>query len=382
MSRLSTDPEVIVVGLGSMGSAAALQLARRGVRVVGVDRFAPPHGRGAHSGGTRILRTAYMEGAQYVGLARAAFDRWEALEKDSGESLLSRTGALTIGERGTRVVDGVLATVLAEDLDHEVLDAAEVHRRFGVFTPTATEIAIFEEAAGLVRPEAAITAQLRLAAQAGAELRTGVTVEQWAATGTGVTVWTSDGRIDAERLVLAPGAWASQLVGLPVDLRVERRVQHYWRPAGDGAAFGLGRLPVWMWATGTSMAYGLPDVGAGAKSALHHPLDGDDPADPDVGVGPARPDEADELRTWLDGRLPALAAGEWLGAVPCLYTLTQDEHFVLSLHPEHPNVAIGCGFSGHGFKFVPVIGEILADLVLTGTTPHRIDTFDPARLGA
>jgi sarcosine oxidase len=368
--------DVIVVGLGSMGASAAYHLASRGLRVVGADRFVPPHERGAHSGGSRIIRMAYMEGADYVPLVRRSYELWRDVEEAAGDALLTRTGGLMLGRPDSATVTGSRAAAAAHGLAHELLDASEVRRRFPAFTPADDEVALYEEVAGLLRPERAIAAYLRLAEAAGAVLHTGVGVDGWKADADGVTVTTHDGELHADRLVLAAGAWAPALARLRIALRVQRRVQHYWYPA-DPAAFEAGVFPIWIWEYEPGRAaYGVPVVEGAAKAALHH---GDEPVDADIGASPVRMEEARAMRTWLAARLPGLAAGRWLGAKPCLYTLTPDEHFVLGLHPEYPNVAVACGFSGHGFKFTPAVGEILADLVMQGATPHHIGLFDPAR---
>ncbi len=370
-------PEVIVVGFGTMGAAAAYELAGRGVRVLGLDRFAPPHDRGAHAGGSRIVRMAYMEGPAYVPLVKAALGRWRELEAATGDSLLEQTGGLMLGRLDSFAVGGALATARAQTLPHELLDADEVRRRFPMFVPADDEVGLFEAIAGLLRPEAAIATLLREARARGADLRPGIAVRGWQAGPGGVTVHTDEGdELHADRLVLAPGAWAPDLVRLSIPLRVQRRVQHYWRGA-DPDLFEKGRLPVWIWSYGPGeTAYGLPAVDGRVKAALHH---GSEPVDPDRGAAPARVDEVDEMRDWLATRIPSLAAGGWLGSKPCIYTLTPDEHFVIGRHPEHAEVVIACGFSGHGFKFAPVVGEILADLTLGGQTRHDIALFDPAR---
>jgi len=375
-------PDVIVVGLGSMGAATAYQLASRGVRVLGLDRFTPPHGRGAHAGGSRIIRLAYAEGAEYVPLVRRAYELWAAVQESAGVELITRTGGLMIGPLDGSIVGGALASARTHDLAHEVWEPDEVHRRFPAFTLAGGDVGLYEEVAGLLRPEAAIGAYLHVAQQAGAELRYGVPVTGWRASADGVSVDTPDGTITAGRLVVCPGAWAPELLAdLAIPLVVHRRIQHYWSP--PSADYTLGRMPIWIWDYGPgTAAYGLPATGTGAdatrgvKAALHH---GIDPADPDAGAADATSAEVDAMRTWLSTRIPALAAAEWLGAKPCLYTLTPDEHFVLGRHPMYDTVAVAGGFSGHGFKFVPVVGEILADLVTTGSTPHPIDLFAPDR---
>jgi sarcosine oxidase len=269
-------------------------------------------------------------------------------------------------------VAGALATARALGLAHEVLDAAEVHRRFPAFTPADDEVAIFDEATGLLRPERAIAVHLLRARAAGADLRTGVAVRDWKATADGVTVTTADGEVQADRLVLAAGSWSPGLTGLTVPMRVERRVQLYWQ----ADRHGIGELPVWIWESGSRMAYGLPTVDGATKAAFH---DGADEVDPDADPIAATGAEVETMRAWLRGRLPGLATAPSMESKPCLYTLTPDSHFVLGPHPEHPRVIVACGFSGHGFKFAPVVGEIVTDLITKGTTAHAIELFDPGR---
>ncbi|HET6215046.1 MAG TPA: N-methyl-L-tryptophan oxidase [Micromonosporaceae bacterium] len=381
-------PDVIVLGLGTMGAATAYQLAARGARVLGLDRFVPPHARGAHAGGSRIIRMAYAEGADYVPLVRRAYELWRSVQEAAEVSLLTTTGGLNLGRPTGALVAGALASARAYGLAHEVLDAAEVRRRFPAFTPDESDVALYEEVAGLVRPELAIAAQLRLAERAGADLRYGVPVAGWQATADAVSVQTPDGPVSAGRLVICPGAWAPELLAdLGVPMVVQRRVQHYWQPQGE--EYAVGRFPVWMWEDAAGVtAYGLPApdsddpndaVRHGVKGAFHV---ADDPADPNAGAGEATPAEVATIRAWLANRLPGIANSAWLGGKPCLYTLTPDEHFVLGRHPRYGNVSVAAGFSGHGFKFAPVVGEILADLALRGDTAHPIDLFNPSRFAA
>jgi sarcosine oxidase len=383
-------PDVIVVGLGSMGAAAAYYLAERGVRVLGIDRFTPPHGRGAHAGGSRIIRLAYAEGAAYVPLLRRAYELWSGVEAAGGVRLLTRTGGLMLGRPDSDLVAGALESARVYGLGHELLDAAEIRRRHPAFAPADDEVGVYEEVAGVVRPEAATDALLRMAAQAGADLRYGTAVTGWHPTATGVEVRTVDGPLAADRLVLCPGGWAPRLAAdLGVPFRVERRVQHYWAPPGP--EFGSDRCPAWIWVGSGATAYGAPALdpppgdplatgpaagGPVVKAAFHT---GDEPADAEAGAAPVSPGEQRHLRDWLSDRLPALAAGRWLGGKPCLCTLTPDGHFVVGRHPRHEAVTVAVGFSGHGFKFVPVIGEVLADLAERGATDHPVGPFAPGR---
>jgi len=369
-----------------MGSATVEALGRRGVRVIGLDRWAPPHERGAHAGGSRIIRLAYAEGEVYVPLLRTAYELWDALQRRAQRRLRTPSGVLTVGPRDWPVVSGVLASARAHDLELAELDPAEAADRFPQFHLADGEVALFDPAGGMLDPEGAIDACLSLAEVAGATLKVDVAVTGWRATASGVTVQTTAGDLTGDRLVLCPGAGAPALLAdLEVPWRVERRLQHFWRPAGDPAAFDARRFPAWMWEfTPGALAYGLPwqHPPGGVKAAFHQANAGptaSDPADVDTGAAPASPEEALPVRDCLRTRLPVIAAGDWLGGSGCLYTLTPDEHFVLGRHPAHANVAVAAGFSGHGFKFLPVVGEILADLAIDGTTRHPIDPFAPDR---
>jgi len=356
--------DVIVVGLGTMGSAAAEGLARRGATVIGLDRWAPPHEHGAHSGGTRIMRLAYAEGASYVPLIRRSWELWGELQSRAGQRLLTPHEAVTIGRPDGALLGGVLETVRAHGLDHVTLDRDGLAKRYPQFRPADDEVAVVDPAGATIYPEAAIDTCLSLAEVAGARLDVDVQVTGWRATASGVTVTTSAGEVSGDKLVICAGNGAPELLrDLEVPWRVERRLQHYWRPHTES------RFPAWMWNSGAGVtAYGLPwqDPPGGVKAAFHHPTRG----------------EQAEVRAWLADRIPEVAEGDWLGATPCWYTLTPDEHFILGLHPAHENVVVGAGFSGHGFKFMPVIGEILADLALTGQTVHNLTLFAPGRFAA
>jgi sarcosine oxidase len=362
--------DVVVAGLGGYGSATAAHLARRGLRTLGLDPRPPAHAEGASHGETRIVRQAYFEGPTYVPLLTRTYELWDELTDESGEPLLHRTGGIYLGLPHTRVFRGSLASAQSWGLEHEVLTSAEVHARFPALRPPAEVMGLWEPHAGTVRPESAVLAQLRRAAAAGAELRHDEAVTGWTADGDGVRVTTSRGSYQAGSLVLAPGRWTAELLGgLDLPLVVERRVQHWFAPPSV-EPFLPGQLPVWIWdrADGTSM-YGAPsqDGTGDVKAAVH--------------LSTQRPPDAwsaAEIATTLAEVLPELGARQTRSA-ECWYTLTPDEHFVVGPHPASPRVLLACGFSGHGFKFTPVLGEALADLVADGTTRHDLATFDPLR---
>ena len=365
--------DVVVAGLGGFGSAAAAHLAARGLRTLGLDPRPGAHAEGSSHGETRIVRQAYFEGAAYVPLLLRAYELWADLTDETGQPLLRPTGGLFLGRADTRVFRGSLETAQHWGLEHEVLDAAELYARFPALRPAPEVQGLWEQAAGTVRPESAVSAQLRRAAAAGAELRHDEAVTGWRSSGSGVRVATSRGSYDAGTLVLAPGKWAPSLMeGLALPLRVERRVQHWFAPPSV-ADYLPGRLPVWIWdrADGTSM-YGAPSQGAAGdvKAAIHFST-----------VRPADAWTVPELAELLAELMPALGARQ-VREAECWYTLTPDENFVVGPHPGAPRVLLACGFSGHGFKFTPVLGEVLADLVADGSSRFDLSTLDPRRFTA
>lgn len=378
--------DVIVVGLGGMGSAAADQLASRGARVLGLERFGSAHPHGCSHGGSQIIRQTHFEDPGCVPLLQRAARLWDDLEKRSGAAVRTRTGGLVLGRADSAAVRGSRTSAEQWGIPHELLTAAEVRRRFPTLAPAADEVALFEPAAGFLRPERAVSAHRDLAGRAGAELHFHEPVLDWTAApgGSGVRVRTGVADYTAERLVVCPGAWAPTLLAeLGVPMRVERQVQFWFEPVHGIGPFLPDRHPVYLWADepGT-LIYGLPALDGpdgGAKVAYVRRSGGEcAPETIDRAVHDA---EICEIQDHVAGRLPQLA-GRFLRATTCLHTTTPDENFVVAPHPAHQQVTVACGFSGHGFAFVPVVGEILADLTLDGRTEHPIHPFDPRRLAA
>ena len=373
--------DAIVVGLGGMGSAAACHLAARGRKVLGLERHAPAHDRGSSHGESRIIRQAYFEGAEYVPLLFRAYELWENLEKETGEDLMTLCGGLFLGPEDGELVSGSVASADEHGLPYEILDSPELKRRFPVFEPGPDAVAIFEKRAGFLRPERTVRAHLDRASSLGAELRFGERVLSWEATDAGVRVRTEGGVYEAGRLVVAAGAWAGELLsdlGLP--LEVTRQILFWFRPRGGVEAFAPERLPIWIYEPDDgNMFYSFPAVdGADTVKAAFFRADGT-PADPNTIDREVHDDEVDFIRGYLGRHVPAMD-GELVAARTCMYTNTPDQHFVVSTHPDHPQVAVAAGFSGHGYKFCSVIGEILADLALDGVTRHPVDLFSPSRL--
>lgn len=370
--------DVIVLGLGAMGSAAAYHLAARGKRVLGLEKFGAAHDRGSSHGESRIIRQAYHEDANYVPLVRRAYELWERLERDAGVDVLRKTGGLMIGPAGSGVVEGAIQSAVQHGLAHEVLDAKELRARFPLLRPRANETAMYEAVAGYLRPEVAIQAHLGLAEKLGADLHFYEPVEAWAAgaSGDGVTVRTARGCYQASRLVVAPGAWAAEVLeDMRLSFQVQRRVMCWFEPVTQ-----VGELPIYLWdVDGERVFYGFPQMGPGqgAKAAMHS--GGEDCTAESVNREILDADVA-EVRRCLAEFIPALN-GPLLRAATCLYTLTPDEHFVVARHPVYPQVSVAAGFSGHGFKFSSVMGEVLADLAVEGCTRHPIGFLAPERFG-
>ncbi len=367
--------DVIVVGLGAMGAAAARALSRRGLSVLGLDRFAPPHARGSSHGDSRIIREAYFEDPSYVPLVQRSYLLWEELEREGGESLLTRTGGLMIGPRDGVLVAGALRSAERHALPHEVLDAAAISARVPAFRPRADWIGVFEPNDGVLRPEAGIAAMLAVARRHGAVLRTHEPARSWRADGRGVSVTTARGTYRAERCVLAAGPWMPRLVP-ELPLTVARQVLFWFETVGVRTAHDAGVCPISIWEYGEGrMFYGFPRSAKGVKVALHH---GGSPADPDRLDREVRPDEVAEARRLLQEYMP-FASGPLNETAVCMYTNTPDEHFVIDRHPAHPQALIVSACSGHGFKFAPVVGEAVADLLVEGRTRHDLGRFGARR---
>jgi sarcosine oxidase len=372
--------DVVVVGLGAMGSAAVCALARRGVRVVGLEQFSPGHAFGSSHGKTRIIRLGYFEHPSYVPLARAAFGLWRELEAKTGERLLTVTGIVEIGRPDSTLVAGTLQASRQHALPHEVLDAGAIMRRFPAFRVPQDFIAVHQPDAGFVAAEPAIHAQLRLARDAGATIRAEERVAAIEPTATGVRVVTAGGTIEAGQAIVAAGSFLPALLpDLPARLTVTRQALAWFAPC-QPSVFDPGRFPVFMLENDAGIFYGFPPQvpGGPVKFAKHHhDREAIDPLQPTRGFGAG--DEA-TLRAALATHLPA-ADGELVEAATCRYTMTDDGDFIIDRLPAAPQIVVASPCSGHGFKFAPVIGDILADLVVNGQTRHDISRFSFGRFG-
>lgn len=374
-----TSYDAIVLGLGGVGSAALYHLARRGARAVGIDRFAIGHDRGSSHGQTRIIRQAYFEHPNYVPLVQRSYRLWQELQELSGQQLFHPVGLLQVGPANGEVIRGVRASAEQHDLTIEQLTADEVCQRWPQFrVPDPAMCGIHEPTAGYLEVEACVQAHVDAAVRCGAELIVGEGAREWRVQQGHVTVWTNTQRITADRLIIAAGAWAADMLrdlGLP--LHVLRKSLFWFRPR-QMPEFGQG-FPCFLFETGEGEFYGFPALEPyGLKIAEH--TGGQIVSDPlhvsrEVNLG-----DQQRIEAFAAHCIPTLERAITRHAV-CLYTMSPDRHFMIDTHPDYANVVFAAGLSGHGFKFTPVLGEALVELALQGATSQPIDFLRWPRRG-
>ena len=369
---------VIVVGLGAMGGATAFHLARRGQRVLGLERFERGHDRGSSHGESRIIREIYFEHPLYVPIVRRAYELWQELEREAGEHLLTNTGGLMIGPKTGTLVSGVLESAAAHEIPHDVLSAAELRARYPGFDASDDTVAVVDARAGYLDADACVRAHHVLAERHGAELHFEERVASWQSDGDSVHVETRRGRYSARQLVISAGPWAKTLLpDLDLPLSVERQVLVWFEPTTHAEWYSPARCPIYLWEySAGQLGYGFPRLAQGVKAAVFH--DGDIVSDPDAISRSVLPDEIEGVRDALRHILPGVATGDLRGAKVCPFTNTPDTHFLIDFHPSFSNVLISSPCSGHGFKFASAIGELQADLLMDGR--GRFDVA-PFRLG-
>jgi len=366
--------DVIVIGVGSMGSATCYELARRGLKVLGLERFTVPNEMGSHSGQSRIIRKAYFEHPDYVPLVERAYTGWAALETASGMSLYNKTGLFYAGHPDSILLKGVADSARLYNLKLEQLDLEDIQSRFPAYALQEGYTGLFEPEAGFIVPELAITTLVREATKLGAEIRQREQVTSWTSDNSGVSVTASGGTFHAGKLVITAGPWAGDLIPeIKSKLRVTRQIVAWFSPTVP-AQFTAEKFPCWLVdqkETG-SVFYGFPMLPPerfggpyGLKLGLHNPGES---SHPDQVNRTVLPGEFDQFRKDAERFLPG-ATDKLLSMKVCLYTYSPDEHFIIDKLPGHADrVTIAAGFSGHGFKFLPVMGEVLADLSTEGRT--------------
>jgi sarcosine oxidase len=363
--------DAIVVGLGAMGSAAAYHLATSGTRVLGLDRFRPPHEMGSSHGQTRIIREAYFEHPVYVPIVQRAYELWAELERESGEKLFVRTGGLMVGPPRGAVVRGARHSAELHELPHENLTAREIHERFPALKPAAGMEGVLEPRAGILFPEQCIAAHLKLAEHSGARLRFDEEVLCWEPAGAGVRVRTKTAEYRASQLVISAGSWLRQLApDLDLALAVERQTLFWYAPR-EPEIWSPEHCPIHLWEYREARYfYGFPDLGNGVKLARHHE---GEVVDPDTVSRKASLREADNLRRTTRRFVAPL--GPCVHRTVCLYTNTADGHFLIDRHPAYSQVLLVSPCSGHGFKFSAAIGEIVSDLVRLDRSRYDLSLF-------
>lgn len=363
--------DVIVLGVGGFGSSACYHAARRGASVLGLEQFTPAHDRGSSHGETRIIRQAYFEHADYVPLLIRAYELWDDLERQTGRKLFYRVGLMISGRPDGAAVRGTRLAAIQHNLPLESVTAGDAERRFPAFRIPDDHDVVFEANAGYLKVEDCTNAHIDLAERYGADLRFQTPVTSWESDGRTITVRTDREEFTGKQLVLAAGAWSSRcLGGLNVPLTVIRKYIA-WFPVRPEHRALIQQSPTFFYELGPRQFYGFPSIdGMALKMAEHTGGDPvDDPSSIDRGQSPA---DVAPLSNFLRHAIPGVDPTPARHSV-CMYTRTPDLHFVVDRHPRFENVVIACGFSGHGYKFTSVLGEVLADLALEGRTSAPID---------
>ena len=376
--------DVIVVGLGTAGASTCMELARRGDAVLGLDAFSPPHRRGSHHGESRSIRKAYMEGTAYVPMAFRSWELWRKLEQQAGTTLLVKTENLTIGPQNCPAVSGFLKSARAYDIPHELMTASAVRSRWPQLAVPESFVAGLEIDAGILYPEPAVRTFLEEAQRFGAVLNVNEPLLRWDEQRSHIRVMTPSGMYEGGRLLLAAGAHNQRLMPNADDTLSIKRVPVFWAsPPGNGS-YNLGSFPVNFWQIphtgenhpGYSELYALPCMkdGGMVKVAPHNELSD---IDPSKTAHPATEAEITRIRGFIAQFIPELNA-QHIFMESCLYTLTPDRHFWLGPLPGYQRVFIAA-LSGHGFKFAPVLGEILSDMLEGRNSPYDLNMFHPDR---
>ncbi|MCA9140833.1 MAG: N-methyl-L-tryptophan oxidase [Planctomycetales bacterium] len=357
--------DAIVIGLGGAGSAAAYHLARSGCRVLGIDQYPAVHPFGSSHGKTRIIRQAYFEDVAYVPLLRRAYELWNQLEQSSEQKLYHRTGLIELGPANGVVIPGVLRSAAEHGLEVQQLSIAEVQRRWPGIVGREDWLAVIEQNAGYLNVEACVRSHLQQAELASATLRHAQAVRSWRVDGNAVTVTTDHGVECAGRLVIAGGPWSASLLGpIGVPLQVLRKHQYWYSPEQSGYRQSDG-FPCFFHETPNGYYYGFPSIDdAGVKVARHS--GGTKIAGPTL-EGGVDDEDRSLVERFVDNYLPGVGS-RLTAQLGCYYTVTKDENFIVDLHPDHEQVVIVAGLSGHGFKFTSVLGELASQLAIDGST--------------
>ncbi len=368
----------IVIGVGGMGSAACYQLAKRGQRVLGIERFDIPHDLGSSHGYTRIIRLAYYEHPSYVMLLKRAYELWHEIEQRSGVQVYYKTGSLDAGPADSWVFKGSLRSCVEFELEHEVLTGKEVNQRFPGYELPHDILALLQPDGGFITPEIATVHYVEAAHELGAEIHGRETVLGWEPRGDGVRVVTDRAEYEADSLVITAGAWNSRMLPFLNGLAVPERQVLAWLHPERPELFRPSNFPVFNLLVPEGRYYGFPVFAVpGFKFGIYHHFQ-------EQGM----PEQLDHEPTWRDeqalrefaARYFPMGAGPTMTLKTCMFTNSPDRHFIIDLHPDYPQVSFAAGFSGHGYKFASVIGEIMADLAERQDCRHDISLFSIERL--
>jgi sarcosine oxidase len=373
--------DVIVAGVGAMGSATLFHVARRGASVLGLEQYQPGHALGSSHGDSRIIRETYFEHPLYVPLVRRAHELWRELEALTGRTLMTIGGGLMIGPAEGSVVTGTLRSAREHQLPYEILSSQQIRDRFPAFEPRGDLCAVYDPRAGYLDPEACVAAHIESAVREGAEMRFNERLHTWRADGAGIEVRTSANTYTARRLVLATGAWLGELLPeLRLPLTIERQVV-FWLVPDERREFESSRFPIYAYEYKPGhICYGFPELARGVKASVMH--SGEIARSPSGVRRTVGESEILTLREALRPVLPKLASAPVRESDTCIFTNTPDHDFVIDWHPAHPNVLVSSPCSGHGFKFASAIGEAQAQLLTDRRTAFDLQPFRLSRFRA
>ncbi|MCX8277020.1 MAG: N-methyl-L-tryptophan oxidase [Dehalococcoidia bacterium] len=364
----------IVVGVGGMGSSAVYNLAKRGQKVLGIEKFDVPHSEGSSHGVNRIIRLAYYEDSSYVPLLRRAYEMWSEIETIAKEQLLYKTGSIDTAPSGHELFEGSLQSCLEHDIPHEILNYRQINERFPGYEMPPGHMGLYQQDGGFVLSERAIVAYVNAAVTEGATIQARETVLNWEPEADGVRVFTDRSEYTADRLVITAGAWTAGMLPSLEELAVPERQVLAWLQPEEPSLFTPEVFPVFSAFFEEGRYYGFPVFGIpGFKIGRYHHLE--EVADPDHVERNVTQEDEDVLRA-ASARYFPKANGTIMTLKTCLFTNTPDEHFIIDTVPGYPQVAVAAGFSGHGFKFASVVGEILGDLSINGKTRHNIELLN------
>jgi len=374
---MSETYDVGIIGTGTMGSAAAYHLARRGRSVIAFEQFGIVHEFGSHSGTTRIIRRAYHESPEYVPLVLRSEELWEELEKATGQQMMFRTGALCLGPENSDLLNGALLACKQYNLPFDLFSSAEVMQKWPQFRLPQNWQACFDHLAGFLIVELCIRSHAQLAIQSGAKIMDHTKVTGFKTEGSAIQVQTDRGSFRVGSLIVCAGAWTTRLLNeLQIPITIKRKSVVWMKPRNP-ADYSMGTFPIFLSEVEQGLLYGFPLYEHTGVKIANHSSKGE-PVNPDTVDRVFHDSDAADVRDFAGKYLPGIT-NEIVEGKVCLYSLTPDEDFLIDRHPHQENIIVAAGFSGHGFKFSPVIGEILADLATEGKTVHHIEKFRISR---